>query len=175
MLAVVAGCGFGSAPGSPTPFPTLLPLLTSNPSPSAAPASGQPSPTASQEPQPSTSSAPPIALPAEFTTIPAGGHTFKYEAKSKSGSLTQGTPKNMRLSQCGILSPVDVDGSLWDPMYGNDGHGGPLTDSQLGDLRTTGRVTVTLVDPNTLQMVTRNGAFITLTRHDGSRRYTVCA
>jgi len=172
VLVVVAACDVGSLTASPTPCPTLIPLATGTPS--MAPATANPSVVATPT---SGSTAPPapLALPAEFTKVVKGRNSYSYTPSSKTGGLVQGTPKNTRLGHCGLGSPIDVDASVWDPMYGDDGQGGPLTDDQLGDLRNEGKVTLTLLDDNTLQMITRHGATITLVRHEGPKRYSVCS
>ena len=173
VLVLAVGCDAAGPQSSPTPFPTLIPLGTAAPStvPSLAP-------------QPSTSSAPstgaespapePLALPAEFSKIPKGRGTYLYEPTSKEGAFAVGTPKNLRFGKCGIFMPIDINGSVWDPTYGDDGQGGPLTEDQLTDLRSPGKVTVTVIDENTLLLVTRHGAAITLVPHEGARRYKVC-
>jgi hypothetical protein len=172
VLVVAAACDVGSLTGSPTPYPTLIPLATAPPS--MAPTSAKPSVVATAT---TSSSAPPapLALPAEFTKVVKGRNSYSYTPASKTGVLVQGTPKNTRLGHCGLASPIDLDGAAWDPMYGDDGQGGPLTEDQLGDLHNEGKVTITLLDENTLQLVTRHGATITLVRHEGPKRYSDCA
>lgn len=78
------------------------------------------------------------------------------------------------LGHCGLISPIDMDGSLWDPIGGHDGAGGPLTEDQLGELINATPVVVVLTDPNTAVLQTPLGAVITLTRHDGPRDYFLC-
>jgi hypothetical protein len=79
------------------------------------------------------------------------------------------------LRHCGLASPVDVDGSLWDPKSGHDGHGGPLTDDQVADVINEGPADFTLVEEGIARLVTEHGAVITLWRREGSRRYSACA
>ena len=173
VLVVAAGCDAGTPASSPTPFPTLIPLGTNSPSTVPSP-TAQPSTTSAPSTGPETPAPEPLALPAEFSKIPKGGGTYVYAPTSKEGSFAIGTPKNLRFGPCGIFMPVDINGSVWDPTYGDDGQGGPLTDDQLNDLRSPGKVTVTLIDEDTLLLVTRHGAAITLVPHDGSRRYKDC-
>src|SRR4051812_21279455 len=174
VVALAAGCDAGSAGKSPTPYPTLIPLGTDAPSlaPSGSPQASlaTPAPTVVGETLPPA----PLALPAEFTKAPKG-RTYQYSPTSKAGSLAPGAPKNLKFGACGIFMPVDLNGTLWDPTYGDDGQGGPLTQDQLDDLRGPGKVTATLIDETTLQLVTRHGATITFVPHDGARRYKVCA
>ena len=80
----------------------------------------------------------------------------------------------MELGHCGLISPVDIDGSLWDPVAGDDGNGGPLTEDQEGDLINATRVLLVLIDNDTMLMATPNGARVLLSRHDGPRAYLLC-
>jgi hypothetical protein len=171
LLILCVGCG-GSPAASPTSQASAQPSLAASSPASSMPAAESlepvetPAPSLAPEPRP---------LPEGYTRIPKGRDTFLREPQSKAGTLEVGVPHNFRLQHCGIGSPVDVDGSLWDPKYGQDGTGGPLTDEQLGDLDNEGRVTLLLTDEDTLQMTTRHAAIITLIRHDGARRYGPCA
>jgi hypothetical protein len=69
---------------------------------------------------------------------------------------------------------IDIDGSLWDPVAGDDGFGGPLADPQLGELVNSTPVVIVLVDQDTMLVVTPLGARILMTRHDGPRDYAYC-
>jgi hypothetical protein len=171
LLVLCVACG-----GGPGASPSALA--------SVSPSSEATEPAPSQTPEVSlapleTPEATPVAeprpLPEGYTRIPKGRETFLYEPKSKPDTLVVGEPHNFRLEHCGLGSPVDIDGSVWDPKYGQDGTGGPLTDDQLSDLDNEGRVTLLLTDEDTLQMTTRHAAIITLIRHDGARRYLPCA
>ena len=90
------------------------------------------------------------------------------------GELELGAPRNFTLGHCGLMSPIDIDGSLWDPMGGHDGAGGPFTEQQSGELINAWQTVVVLTDQNTMEMRTSGGAVITLTRHDGPRPYLLC-
>lgn len=94
--------------------------------------------------------------------------------QTPAGELSLGEARNYVLGHCGLLSPVDIDGSLWDAISGHNGSGRPLTGDQLGDLINGTPTVVTLVDPETIEMRTPYGAVVILTRHDGARRYWLC-
>ena len=85
-----------------------------------------------------------------------------------------GVARNFVLGHCGLMSPIDFDGALWDPIAGHDGNGGPLTEAQLGELINATPTVVELRDPDTVELRTPNGAVITLVRHDGPRAYFLC-
>jgi hypothetical protein len=83
-------------------------------------------------------------------------------------------PVNLPLGHCGLGSPIDFDGGLWDPIAGDNGFGGALTEQQLGELANSTTVVVTLLDPNRAVLVTPRGAVVTLQRHPGPRAYLLC-
>jgi hypothetical protein len=85
-----------------------------------------------------------------------------------------GVATMLTLGHCGLGSPLDFDGSLWDPVGGHDGRGAPLNEQQVGELINATDVAVTLVDPRTAWLVTRSGAVILLARHAGPRNYFLC-
>jgi hypothetical protein len=85
-----------------------------------------------------------------------------------------GEEQNYTLGHCGLISSIDIDGSLWDPVAGDDGFGGPLTDAQLGELINSTPVVLVLLDPDAILFVTPLGARILMTRHDGPRDYAYC-
>ena len=85
-----------------------------------------------------------------------------------------GVARDLTLGHCGLISPIDMDGSLWDPIGGHDGSGGGLTEDQQGELINASTVVVVLTDPDTAELRTPLGAVITLARHDGPRPYAMC-
>ena len=114
-------------------------------------------------------------LPANVAGIPAPGDaTAMVESHSRPGELEVGVARNFPLGHCGLMSPIDIDGALWDPIAAHDGSGGPLTDDQLGELINATPTVVELTDANTAELRTPLGAVITLARHDGPRAYLLC-
>lgn len=85
-----------------------------------------------------------------------------------------GEPQSFEIGHCGLGSPIDFDGSLWDPTFGDDGSGGPLTNDQQGELINATQVELTIIDPVTALLVTPAGARVLLVRHDGARPYALC-
>jgi hypothetical protein len=117
-----------------------------------------------------------IPLPADLAGIPGANEpSVELSPGTPRGELEVGVARDFMLGHCGLISPIDIDGSLWDPVAGHDGAGGPLTDDQAGDLINATRTVVVLTDQNTLEMQTEHGAVVTLTRQDGPRRYHLCA
>lgn len=85
-----------------------------------------------------------------------------------------GVARNFPLGHCGLGTPIDIDGSLWDPVSGQKADGGPLTDDHIGELINSTPTTIVLTDANKMQMTTPLGAVIVLARHDGPRSYFLC-
>lgn len=86
-----------------------------------------------------------------------------------------GVPQTYRLAHCGLHSPLDVDGSLWDPKYGHDGDGDPIMADGGTALINEVPVTLILVEKDVAEARTRDGLVVTLWRHDGPRRYRLCS
>ena len=162
----VAGCGGdGRVPTvRPSTAATSVPRLT----PEAA--TNIPGPTPTLTPESSF-----LPLPDDLGRVPgAADPSAELIAQTPSGELTLGEARNYLLGHCGLISPIDIDGSLWDPIGGHNGAGGPLTEDQQGDLINATPTTVVLIDAQTMEMLTSHGALVTLTRHDGPRRYFLC-
>ncbi len=116
-----------------------------------------------------------LALPPGVSGIPeAGGPTALVEPVSPAGNVPIGVAQNFLLGHCGLASPIDFDGSLWDPTAGDNGSGGALTPNQHGELVNATAVVLTLVDATRAQMVTPLGARVLLMRHAGARPYFLC-
>jgi hypothetical protein len=153
LLLVVAGCGLGPEVSAPT----ATPASSATPSPSLDASLFRP-------------------LPQGLAGLPPGG--------GPSAVITPQTQRGLpvdpslghafELPHCGLLSPLDLDGSLWDPVGGHDGRGGALTEQQTGELINGTRVRLFLVAPDTALLVTPANAFVLLTRHAGAREYGLC-
>lgn len=128
-----------------------------------------PAPTASPAPQARLQ-----PLPANLGIPGPAEVTVQLTPHTPRGEMQVGIPRNLTLGHCGLISPVDADGSLWDPIGGHDGSGGPLNEQQGGDLINATATVVELTDLNSMEMRTAAGAVITLTRHDGPRAYLLC-
>jgi len=149
VLAIISTLVLGAGCAAPVPPPTAAPSPTATPTMRS--------------------------LPANVAGIPAPGDaTATVESHSRSRELEIGVARNFQLGHCGLISPIDFDGSLWDPIGGHDGNGGPLTEAQMGELVNATPTVVELTDANAAQLLTPFGAVITLARHDGPRPYFLC-
>lgn len=115
------------------------------------------------------------ALPDIVAGIPAAGEPSAIVApRSRPGGWAIGAAQEFTLGHCGLASPLDFDGSLWDPVGGHNGSGGQLTEAQVGDLINSSRVSIQLVDQDTGLLVTRNGAVVLIERHQAPRPIRFC-
>jgi hypothetical protein len=121
-------------------------------------------------------SAPPLLpLPANVAGIPgAEDATTEVTAHSPDDELDVGEWSDFTLGHCGLGSPIDVDGSLWDPVGYRTVSGRALSEGQQGELVNSTDVVLLLVTENRLEMDTPGGAAVELSRHDGPRRYFLC-
>ena len=79
------------------------------------------------------------------------------------------------LQHCGVGSPIDFDGSLWDVLGGQNGRDQPVTDEQVGELINAGSGSMTLIDTDHALFRTRSGLILGLTRHAGAKGFQGCA
>jgi hypothetical protein len=144
MLSLV-GCGSATVPtASPTGMPTEPPPVL-------------------------------LPLPAGLSGIPRPGTpTVVIQPRTQRGTIVLGVAQPVELGHCGLVSPIDFDGSLWDPIAGDNGAGGALTDEHQGELINATRVTLTLIEPDVLRLETPLGAVLRLVRHSGARPYSLC-
>ena len=70
------------------------------------------------------------------------------------------------LGHCGLGSPIDVDGSFWDPV-------GPV-DSNAPDAINSSQGTFSLIGPNDAQFRSRTGFVVNLRRHEGAKDFFGC-
>ena len=135
-------------------------------------ASPTPTPTPSPSPAPDL---PTLALEANISGIPSDNEPVAtVQSHTPPGSVPIGVQQSFILGHCGLGSPIDLDGALWDPVAGDDGSGGSLTEDQVGELINSTPVVLVLIDHETALFVTPLGARIVLKRHDGPRAYRLC-
>ena len=129
----------------------------------------------SQTPTPSVQAPAGHALPAGISGIPRPGDVTAIIApQTVRGSLQPGIEMRFQLGHCGLISPIDFDGALWDPVAGHDGFGGPLDEDQVGELINSTAVALVLVEPDLAELRTPRQAVVTLVRHVGGRPYNLC-
>jgi hypothetical protein len=113
----------------------------------------------------------PLPLPANLSGIPGDEEfTTDLSPQTPRGELIVGEERDYTLGHCGLSSPIDIDGSLWDPI----GSSAQLTDAQEGELINATPAVVVLIEADTMEMRTPAGATLTLTRHQGARSYFGC-
>jgi hypothetical protein len=113
-------------------------------------------------------------LPDSLVVIPADIPTVSIEAESKPG-LVVGTTVPFTLPHCGLLSPVDVDGSLWRPVAGHDASGGPIDgDDDLAEFINATPGELTLISSDQAELVTVSGQVLAFERAPGALDYGLC-
>ena len=156
-LLIVVGATVVAA--SDEPFPPPLDA-TASPSAPASPAA-----------LPGAASFP---LPEIVAVIPPDIPTVSLEPTSEP-ALGVGATIPFTLEHCGLLSPVDVDGSHWQPVGGVDAMGGPVdSDDEIGELINATSGELTLVDEDTATFTTSIGSVIHLERAPGALDYPLC-
>jgi hypothetical protein len=116
-----------------------------------------------------------LPLTGTLDGIPRPGDTsVVIPPHSPVGIVEVGVPVGFTLGHCGLISPIDLEGSLWDPIGADNGLGGQLTEEQQGELVNATAVTLTLEEANRAVLVTPRGAVVTLSRNDGPRLYFLC-
>jgi hypothetical protein len=157
------------------PSPQAMPSPSTLPGPSATPAPvpTQPatrSPSVVPTPDPFANLAP---LPADLR-LPQGEFTVRPESVR---GLAMSTIVPYDLGHCGIYSPVDLDGSLWEPVAGTDGAGGPIDlDAEVGQLinGTPGEVLLVAADRLDWRATQGSRVVVVFRRLPGERAYPGC-
>lgn len=156
---LIAGTSAGYAQGEVSPVPS--------PDPAAS---------ASAESTASTSS--PLAyppLPGQVAVIPADIPTVSVPAGSEAGTLVVGTAIEYSLGHCGLWSPVDLDGSLWQPLGGSEADGSPITsDAAIGELINATPGQFVLLAPDTAEFTSSSGTLVAFSRAPGELDYPLC-
>jgi hypothetical protein len=113
-------------------------------------------------------------LPPIVAEIPADIPTTSLTPMSQPG-LEVGVPYPYSLGHCGLLSPIDLDGSLWQPVGGVSSGGGAIqSDEELGELINATEGVLTLVDADAAEFRTAGGSLIELLRAPGALDYPLC-
>ncbi len=115
----------------------------------------------------------PLLLSDQFNE-PLEERTTLVEPRSSAAGLKVGQSIEYQLAHCGVMSPIDVDGSLWDPRTGHDGRGRALHEGQLTELVNGTRGTFTLRALDLAEFRTPRGAVVQLHRVP-ERAYRGCS
>jgi hypothetical protein len=101
---------------------------------------------------------------------PGGGTILR----PSSARLQHGRPYQFSLGHCGLHSPVDADGSFWDPMGGETNGGDPIDlSADVEMINATPGVLVVAGDRASFR--TDSGTVVTFDRHDGDKEFSGCA
>jgi hypothetical protein len=89
------------------------------------------------------------------------------------GRLEHGVAYRFTLGHCGLHSPIDVDGSYWDEIDGQDRAGAPLDLENDGEMinATSGAI---VVIGDEMRFRTDGGSVVRFSRHDGDKDFPPC-
>jgi hypothetical protein len=138
-------------------------------------ASAPPSPGAT----PATSAAVSIdsayaALPQQVTTL-TGSLVSVTPGSEPEPGISIGVPIEFTLGHCGLLSPIGIDGSLWQPVGGHDPAGGPIvSDADIGELINATPGSFELRSMDRAEFRSSNGVVVALQRAPGALDYPLC-
>ena len=96
-----------------------------------------------------------------------------FPSGPSSAAIEDGIPYTFNLGHCGLGSPVDVDGSFWDPIDGVSPNGQPLdlgADNEM--INATAGVIVVIDDEARFR--TETGSVIRFARHRGDKEFPAC-
>lgn len=109
-----------------------------------------------------------VARP-EVRPGPSGGALFV----PASAPIATGVPYRFSLGHCGLMSPVDVDGSFWVAIAGVTAGGRPLDlESDAEMINATSGVIVVIGDEARFR--TESGSVVRFERHPGEREFQMC-
>ena len=90
-----------------------------------------------------------------------------------SGPIEEAVAYRFSLGHCGLLSPIDVDGSFWDALDGTSLTGAELDLASDGEMiNATGGVVVIIGDE--MRFRTDSGSVVRFERHPGKKEYPGC-
>ena len=90
-----------------------------------------------------------------------GADSVTFLPASPTGAVL-GTEYDYKIPMCGMMGPIDVDGSFWDASGSGDGLNG-----EVGVFR--------LVTPSDAVFTAKDGRSVSLTRHDGPKQFPICS
>jgi len=144
---------------------------------------GSPSPdvTASGGASPSIDAIPTVdpaafhPLPPDLTQAPGPRDPSASITATSSADAQPGLVVPIELGHCGLGSPFDFDGNLWDAVAGRDARGGPIdTSDEIGEFINPTSGEVLLLGSGQVQFRTPGGSIVLLTRHVGAKSYFLC-
>ena len=115
-------------------------------------------------------------LPTSVTTIAPDMQTVSVEPTSTE-SLEIGQPIEFSLGHCGLWSPIDLDGSLWQADGGVTPTGAAIAgddDAVIGELINETPGTFVIVSEDAAHFTTVNGTILSLARAPGAVDFPLC-
>jgi hypothetical protein len=109
----------------------------------------------------------------ELTLAGGGGLAFSPpteaigRASQPQSGRAAGQVANVSLGHCGLYSPIDFDGSFWDPIGSVDGDAPEAINSASGTIR--------LLGPQEAEFRAPSGFTVRLRRHPGAQVFQGCA
>jgi hypothetical protein len=114
-------------------------------------------------------------LPPDLVLAPGPQDPSASLTSNSAADAQPGVVEVFALEHCGLGSPFDFDGSLWDPVAGRDIDGRPIdSDEEIGELINPTEGEVLLLGSGQAQFRTPAGSIILLTRHVGAKSYFLC-
>jgi hypothetical protein len=112
---------------------------------------------------------PPVGERPNGVPGPGGGTILR----PVSAPIASGMAYRFTLGHCGLLSPIDVDGSFWDPVEGVSALGAPIElESDPEMINATGGTLAVFSDE--MRFHTDGGSIVRFTRHDGAKEFPGC-
>lgn len=112
---------------------------------------------------------PPDIERAEGRIGPTGGTIFQ----PSSVQIEEGVAYRFTLGHCGLLSPVDVDGSFWDAVDGVDAAGASLDLGSDGEMINATAGLLVVIDDEA-RFRTETGSVVRFERHIGEKEFPGC-
>lgn len=100
---------------------------------------------------------------------PTGGTVFE----PASDAIEEAVPYRFSLGHCGLHSPIDVDGSFWDPVDGVTATGAAIDLAGDGEMINSTLGTIVVIGDEA-RFRTGSGSVLRLERHDGEKEFPGC-
>lgn len=94
--------------------------------------------------------------------------------ESELGTWQVGQAQQYTLGHCGLASPIDFDGNLWDPTSGHNGSGQAPSAEQVTELLGETTVSIMMISPLTAVLTAPLGTVVFLDRIPGAKAYLLC-
>jgi hypothetical protein len=96
------------------------------------------------------------------------------ETEEGEGNWQVGQAQQYTLGHCGLASPIDFDGNLWDPTGGHNGNGQEPSPEQVTELLGETTVSIMMISPLSAVLTAPLGTVVFLDRVPGAKAYLLC-